>query len=145
MTELANDVRLRAGNRCEYCLILQAAFRRSFHLEHIVSRQHGVASTLENLALACWHCNLKKGPNLTGIDPESGQITPLFHPRIDSWSDHFALRMQTGVSAGITVEGLTPAGRATVHVLGMNDEMRQMLRYELWLEGKYSGPVGGVS
>ena len=144
MTELANDVRLRAGDRCEYCLIPQAAFRRSFHLEHVVARQHGGISTLENLALACWQCNLKKGPNLTGLDPEGGKLTPLFHPRTDSWPHHFAVQICTRISAGLTIAGLTPAGRATVHVLGMNDEMRQMLRYELWLEGKYAGPDAGA-
>lgn len=144
MTELAYDVRLRAGDRCEYCLIPQAVFRRSFHVEHVVARQHGGASTLENLALACWQCNLKKGPNLTGLDPESGKLTPLFHPRTDSWSDHFTVRVRAEIPTGIAMEGLTSIGRATIYVLGMNDEMRRMLRYELWLEGKYSGPSTAV-
>jgi hypothetical protein len=67
----------------------------------------------ENLALACQECNLHKGPNLTGIDPETGDIVPLFHPRRDSWTEHFAFR-------GAVIIGLTPAGRATVNVLAMN-------------------------
>jgi 5-methylcytosine-specific restriction endonuclease McrA len=29
---------------------------------------------LDNLALACHRCNLRKGPNLTGIDPMSGEM-----------------------------------------------------------------------
>ena len=30
---------------------------------------------MDNLALACIDCNLHKGPNLTGIDPETNQVT----------------------------------------------------------------------
>ena len=43
------------------------------------------------LALACHHCNLHKGPNLTAIDPESQQIVSLFHPRQNDWTEHFSL------------------------------------------------------
>ena len=39
---------------------------------------------------------------------------------------------------GIEIRGLTPVGRATVRVLGLNEEMRQMVRYELWMEGLYT-------
>ena len=38
---------------------------------------------------------------------------------------------------GLEIRGLTPVGRVTVQVLGMNEETRQMLRYELWLETLY--------
>jgi hypothetical protein len=91
----------------------------------------------DNLALACWQCNFKKGPNLTGIDPETAQVTPLFHPRNDKWVDHFEVEIETLMPFGIEIRGLTPEGRTTVRVLGMNDEMRQMLRYELWREGVF--------
>ena len=37
----------------------------------------------------------------------------------------------------IEVKGLTPIGRATVRVLGLNEDMQQMLRYEFWSEGLY--------
>lgn len=87
MTELAAQVRRRAQNRCEYCLIPQAAFRRPFHIEHILAKQHGGLTQFDNLALACWQCNLKKGTNLTSIDPETGAVTRLFHPRTDEWTD----------------------------------------------------------
>ena len=53
------------------------------HIEHIVARQHGGLSRLDNLALACWNCNLKKGPNLSGIDPTTGLVVALFNPRKD--------------------------------------------------------------
>ena len=95
----------RAGNRCEYCLIHQDLDSQlRFHVEHILPRQHGGKSDKENLALACHHCNLHKGPNLAGIDPHTLAIAPLFNPRTDNWSDHFALN-------GPLIVGLTPAGR----------------------------------
>ncbi len=87
MSEPADRVRRRAGERCEYGRVPQAAFRRPFHIEHIVARQHGRTAELDNLALACWQCNFKKGPNLAGVDPETAQVTPLFHPRKDRWAD----------------------------------------------------------
>jgi hypothetical protein len=135
VSDLATEVRRRAAGRCEYCRVPEAAFRRPFHIEHVTARQHGGLTELDNLALACWVCNLKKGPNLTGIDPQSRRITSLFHPRKDRWEDHFAFSVGTSVAAGIEVRGLTAIGRTTVMVLGMNTEMRQMVRYELWREG----------
>lgn len=119
-----NMVRQRAGNRCEYCLLRQEDSHLAHHIEHIVAKQHGGSDDMDNLALACHRCNLCKGPNLTGLDRESGQIVPLFHPRRDRWAEHFAWR-------GPRIEGLTAMGRATVLVLGMNDARRLDLRTEL--------------
>jgi 5-methylcytosine-specific restriction endonuclease McrA len=71
----------RAGHRCEYChLHCDHQPAVPFHLEHILARQHGGDDSLVNLALACHRCNLRKGPNLSGLDPETGQLTRLFHP-----------------------------------------------------------------
>ena len=72
-------VRARASGRCEYCRMEEAwePFY-SYHLEHIIARQHGGPDDLENLAYACHHCNLLKGPNLTSLDPDTGAITELF-------------------------------------------------------------------
>ncbi len=81
-------VRRRAENRCEYCGAREGlGARLRFHIEHIIARQHGGGDELENLALACHLCNAHKGPNLTGIDPATGNIVPLFHPRRDRWND----------------------------------------------------------
>jgi hypothetical protein len=133
--DLSGEVRRRAAGLCEYCRIPEAAFRRPFHIEHVIARQHGGASDIENLALACWTCNLKKGPNLTGIDPQTGQITPLFNPRSDRWANHFAFSGGTSIARGIEIRGLTAVGRTTVVVLAMNAEFRKMTRYQLWREG----------
>ena len=122
-------VRRRADNRCEYCLLRQKHSDLTHHVEHIVAKQHGGLDHTDNLALACHRCNLRKGPNLTGVDPGSGELVPLFHPRRDRWAEHFLFR-------GARIEGITPVGRATVHVLAMNDARRLDLRFELLALGE---------
>ena len=117
MSESAEEVRRRARNRCEYCRLPQLAVRRPFHIEHIVARQPGRPgrpTRLDNLAFACWNCNLKKGPNLSGVDPETGRVEALFHPRKDEWDDHFSPAIGALIPLGVAIRGLTPVGRATV-------------------------------
>jgi len=92
-----------------------------FHVEHIVSRQHGGSDDPGGLALACDRCNAYKGPNLTSIDPDTGIVTALFNPRREVWSDHFVVQ-------GGHILGLTPTGRATVRLLNMNAPRRVELR-----------------
>jgi HNH endonuclease len=117
-------VRRRADERCEYCQLHQKHSELRHHVERIIAKQHGGSDDSDNLALACHRCNLRKGPNLTGIDPEMGQVTRLFHPRRDRWSHHFSFE-------GVRVSGLTAIGRATVHVLDLNDARRLELRAEI--------------
>jgi 5-methylcytosine-specific restriction endonuclease McrA len=118
-------VRSRAGDRCEYCGLAQEADPFfAFHVEHVIAKQHGGGDDLSNLALACHSCNLHKGPNLTGIDPGTGQIEPLFNPRTQHWQEHFRLDEEW-------VVGVTPTGRTTVRVLAMNAEEQRELRAEL--------------
>jgi hypothetical protein len=120
--ELRRLVRTRGGDRCEYCGLRQEddPFFR-FHVEHVIARQHGGATDLDNLALSCHHCNLHKGPNLSGIDPDTGAVVALFNPRLQRWEEHFMLR-------GTLIVGLTETGRATVEVLAMNAPARRDLR-----------------
>lgn len=120
----AQQVRERAGGRCEYCRLPEKFSSLRFHIEHIIARQHGGPDSLDNLALACPECNYHKGPNLTGRDPDTGEIEPLFHPRKDKWEEHFAV-----VNARIS--GKTPVGRTTVWLLEMNTEEKMRWR-ELW-------------
>lgn len=97
----------------------------TFHVEHIVARQHAGSDSADNLALACDRCNAYKGPNLTSIDSDTGEITPLFNPRRHAWDTHFRFD-------GGEVVGLTPIGHATVRFLNMNAPRRVLLR-DLWL------------
>ncbi|HMJ66513.1 MAG TPA: HNH endonuclease [Candidatus Binatia bacterium] len=92
---LRRAVSERAGDTCEYCSLPQSQQAIvAFHVEHIVARQHGGDDRFDNLALACHHCNLRKGPNLTGVDPQSGILTRLFHPRRDKCPTILEFRME---------------------------------------------------
>jgi hypothetical protein len=118
-------VRQRSGDRCEYCRLPQGvAPVIRFHVEHVVARVHGGSDDPANLALACPRCNCYKGTNLSAPDPQTTSVTMLFHPRQHSWDEHF--RFDQGV-----IVGLTATGRATVHLLRMNDQQRLRLRTEL--------------
>ena len=121
---LEHKIRLLAGNRCEYCRIPDSPQFLQHVLDHIIARQHGGKSEFDNLALCCLRCNQHKGPNLAGIDPESGAIVPLFHPRRDAWNEHFRYD-------GPVLIGLTPAGRATISVLAINLPLRIAVRQVL--------------
>jgi 5-methylcytosine-specific restriction endonuclease McrA len=115
-------VRERAGHCCEYCRLHQSDSPLAvLHIEHIVPKAHGGSDALDNLALACIDCNLHKGPNLTGIDPQTRRIVPLFHPRRDLWEKHFSWR-------GIYLVSKTAVGRTTIRVLHMNSEEQLSLR-----------------
>ena len=123
-------VRSRALDRCEYCRMPQFAVEATFHVEHIVARQHSGDDQLTNLALACNRCNLHKGPNLTGIDPMTGAVVPLFHPRQHTWDEHFEMR-------DTSIVGRTSTGRATVRLLQMNAKHRRHLRAALQTLGNW--------
>jgi hypothetical protein len=115
-------VRERAGYRCEYCQLHQAdSPLATLHVEHVIPRKHGGLDDLDNLALACIDCNLRKGPNLTGLDPDTNEITELFHPRRHRWEDHFSWE-------GAYLVGKTAIGRTTVRVLDMNSDDQLNLR-----------------
>jgi len=107
------EVRRRAAGRCEYCLFPEPSSELSFHIDHIIAQKHGGQGDSENLAWACFSCNLRKGPNIAGLDPETGELTPLFNPRTDPLSMHFGWN-------GVWLRGKTPIGRATVAVLDIN-------------------------
>ena len=57
----------------------------------VSTKKHSGDTTFENLALACPFCNRAKGSDLESIDPDTGQLTPFFNPRIQDWGDHFRL------------------------------------------------------
>lgn len=127
---MADRVRLRAGFRCEYCLLPEAADPLPFQVDHVRARKHGGATTFDNLALCCAHCNARKGTNAAGYDPQSDELVRLFNPRSDRWSDHFAWQ-------GSSQTGLTPIGRATVAVLDTNAKDKRDARGGLIADGLY--------
>jgi hypothetical protein len=94
----------------------------TFHIEHVRPKQHGGDTCEQNLALSCPNCNLHKGPNLTGIDPDSGEVSRLFHPRMDVWDDHFRKDL------GGLILGRSAVGRTTIWLLQINDPGQLTLR-----------------
>ena len=112
---------------------MDAAFYKSpFQIDHIIARQHGGESSVENLAFSCYHCNTHKGPNVAGLDTDTGEVVRLFHPRSDLWAEHFQW-------SGARLVGLTAVGRVTIHVLAINDPDYVAVRLALIDEGAFLG------
>src|SRR4051794_5559294 len=111
------QVRERAGDRCEYCQLAQADTSVPHEVDHIRASKHHGPTTLENLCWTCAYCNGAKGSNAAGYDSESGALVPLFNPRRDRWKRHFAW-------AGPTLIGKTRVARATIDVPKINDPER---------------------
>jgi hypothetical protein len=117
MAKLRDVVWQRARQRCEYCQLPQSLTLLPHEMDHIVAQQHHGPTELENLCLACARCNARKGPNLSGIDLQTGTLIRLFNPRVDDWDSHFRWR-------GAVLESLTDIGRVTIDVLAINDPGR---------------------
>jgi len=130
---ILRDVIARAGGRCENCGVPEGATLAPHEPDHIIAERHGGKTEIDSLAYACYQCNRFKGPNIATRDPQTGLLTPLFHPRTDHWSAHFRL-------IGPLIEPLTSAGRGTATLLRFNHERRIALRAELLLQGVYSPP-----
>lgn len=85
-----------------------------------------VSDLLENIANACHRCNGHKYNKIEGFDNITQQIVRLYHPRKDSWKDHFEWSENF-----LLIIGLTAIGRVTVDVLKLNNpktvRMRRLL------------------
>jgi hypothetical protein len=127
-SSLRQFVRERAGGICEYCHVPDAYDRLPFQVDHIIAEKHGGPTERENLAWSCYDCNIYKGPNIAGIDPDTDCVVSLFNPRQQTWRDHFVRR-------GPEIIGSTPTGKATVDVLRINLDRRVAFRNELIVEG----------
>ncbi|MEZ5044176.1 MAG: HNH endonuclease signature motif containing protein [Saprospiraceae bacterium] len=103
----------RASFRCEYCRKPEIIANFTFHIEHIISRQHGGTDKIDNLAYACSWCNWKKGPNIATVLFEDGDLLPLFNPRKDVWDHHFQ------VEEGAII-GKTDIAVGTIKLLELN-------------------------
>ncbi|MGB8782527.1 MAG: HNH endonuclease [Terriglobales bacterium] len=129
-SELIRQVWQRSRARCEYCHLPSTLHPAPFQIDHIIARQHGGTSTVDNLALACIHCNRFKGPNLASVDHDSGEIVRLFHPRCDAWTEHF-------IWDGPELKALTQIGRVTISLLLINDPEVIAVRKALQEEGVF--------
>jgi 5-methylcytosine-specific restriction endonuclease McrA len=71
----------RARAFCEYCHTVEQWQYVPFTVDHIVPLAQGGRTILENLALACFHCNRRQSIQITAQDPQSGTVVPLFNSR----------------------------------------------------------------
>jgi len=124
---LRRQVAERAGYRCEYCRTPQIVTAQTFHVDHIIPRSQGGPSSLDNLCYACPRCNLHRGDRVSGIDPRTGREVRLFHPRQDTWEEHFRWSPTFR-----RIIGRTPGGRATVALLQLNAPSLVRAR-EIWV------------
>jgi hypothetical protein len=121
----------RAKSHCEYCRWPESAAYFAHEIDHIYAEKHGGDTVQTNLCLACYDCNRRKGSDLCSLDHETGSIVTLYHPRLQAWSEHFAI-LENG-----NIEGLTPHGRVTSRLLQMNTaeqclDRRRLLRLGLY-------------
>lgn len=117
----------RAQRRCEYC---QKPDAREFNpyrheVDHVIAEKHGGGTELSNLAYACFQCNRYKGTDIASLDPYTGEVTQLFHPRAQAWDAHFELNEDGNIIPR------TVAGRATARLLRFNDPLRVQQRADL--------------
>jgi hypothetical protein len=132
--DLRRRIAERAGYRCEYCLVSEDDSFSRHLVDHIVSRKHGGPAHESNLAFACVRCNAWKGSDIASLDPETGQLVSLFHPRRQRWPDHFRLD-------GPFIEPVTSEGRVTARLLRLNIDQRIVERRLLIAIRRYPGRI----
>jgi hypothetical protein len=96
----------------------------------IARESKGGVTTLENLALACVSCSLRKGARQSATDPDTGRIVSIFDPRRDAWVDHFRW-------VNTLLLGVSPIGRGTVELLKLNRPLIVAIRSEEQFHGRH--------
>lgn len=133
--ELRQQVRADAGRRCGYCLSPEVLLGMFLEFEHIIPQAANGSTVRENLWLACRRCNQFKGDRVEAIDPQTGELVPLFNPRAQHWAGHFSWQPD-----GARITGLTPCGRATAEALQLNHE-RIVETRRFWVEAGWWPPT----
>lgn len=129
-SDLRRQVISRAKNTCEYCHLSQKGQEATFHIDHILPESSGGETVLENLALACVSCSLRKGAKQIIVDSETMQEVQIFNPRKDIWKENF-------VWNEVILIGLTAQGRATIETLDLNRRLILAIREEEILLGRH--------
>jgi hypothetical protein len=117
---LQAEVRERASFLCEYCHTSERWQYVRFTIDHVAADG---GDSLDNLALACFHCNRRKSDKIEAVDPETGESAPLFNPRRHVWKEHFAWS-----DDGLRLVPQTAIGRATEVLLELNRERILLIR-----------------
>lgn len=136
--QLRRLVTERAAECCEYCRCQAKYSAQSLSIDHSIPRQAGGLTQADNLALACQGCNGHKATHTMALDPLTGLVIPLFHPRQQRWSGHCRWSVDC-----TEIVGLTPVGRATVEALQLNRSGLVNMRRILYAAGEH--PPGEMS
>jgi hypothetical protein len=112
-----NQVRQRAKYLCEYCHASEKWQYVTFTVDHVIPLNKGGVNSIENFALACFHCNRQKSDKVIVIEEATGAEVVLFNPRIDYWEEHFIWSADA-----LRIIALTATGRVTVATLAFNRE-----------------------
>lgn len=107
-------VRRRANFLCEYCHTNERWQYVRFTVDHITPNND---DSLENLALACFHCNRRKSDRTEIFDETTNRTVRLFNPRTDDWKEHFKWSED-----GISILPKTEIGRLAISFLELNRE-----------------------
>ncbi|HQY93354.1 HNH endonuclease [Caldilinea sp.] len=124
-----------AGNRCAYCHTTERIIGPFLEIDHIIPEAAGGTTIDHNLTLACPLCNSHKSALIHALDPETGNLAPLFHPNEQIWREHFGW-----LESGAIITGKTPIGRATVAALDMNHPDAVATR-RLWITVGWHPPA----
>ncbi|MCB0062882.1 MAG: HNH endonuclease [Caldilineaceae bacterium] len=116
--ELRKQLEEIDNGQCVYCQTRTDNSGQALTIDHIIPVAKGGENVFENLCRACRSCNEAKRDQIEAIDPLTGMLTSLYHPRLQQWDDHFGWSQ-----TGIQLFGLTATGRATVVALDMNNEL----------------------
>jgi len=130
LASLRREVRERAEERCEYCLLSETQAVLPHEPDHLIALKHGGQTISENLALACFECNRFKGSDIASVDTITGELVGLFNPRRQRWFEHFRLN-------GPQIIPLTPVGRVTSRLLRLNLPSRVEVRGQLIAQARY--------
>jgi hypothetical protein len=126
---------LTLGERCEYCQTSEFVTGVALEADHIYPRSRGGATSQANLCRACSTCNTYKNDQIEATDPYTQEATPLFHPRLQVWGEHFAWSED-----GLDILGLTACGRVTISALRMNNPRIRRAR-QIWVAAGWHPPV----
>ncbi|HEY7349978.1 MAG TPA: HNH endonuclease [Ktedonobacterales bacterium] len=135
---ISKALRLRVSEqarfRCGYCLTQEELTGTPMEIDHIIPESLAGRTEDENLWLACKLCNDYKGDRVAALDQATDEIVPLFNPRQQRWSEHFAW-----TPTGETIVGLTAVGRVTIELLNLNRESLVRARRR-WVEAGWHPP-----
>ncbi|HEX5104038.1 MAG TPA: HNH endonuclease, partial [Pirellulaceae bacterium] len=90
---ISDEVRERVAahfqQKCTYCQSPLFLMPGAGTVEHIEPRSAQGSDDESNLCLSCYRSNLRKATRIAAVDPRTRKKTPLFHPRQQTWQDHF--------------------------------------------------------